>query len=304
MTSILRQRMLDAMVLSGKADRTQEAYVGAVFGLARHYHCSPDTLSAEDVQHYLLHLLRERHLSRSSVNQYGCAFRFLYGRVLGLDGESFQIPLAPAQQRLPEILSRAQIAALLEHAPHLKARTLLSCAYALGLRVSELCALRPEHIDSAADRMCVRVVQGKGARDRYVPLSAELLALLRSYWHSERPRSWLFPAARDASRAVDIKSAQRWYYLARDGAGITKRGGIHTLRHCYATHLLEAGFDLHSLSQWLGHGYLSTTTRYLHLARPDLPEGARRAPLALLAALPKHDKTHDKPHDKAHDKPH
>ena len=182
MTSLLRQRLLDAMVLSGKADRTQEAYIGAVFGLARHYHRSPDTLSADEVQRYLLHLVRERHLSRSSVNQYSCAFRFLYGRVLGLDGLAFQIPLAPAPQRLPEILSREQIAALLEHAPHLKARTLLSCAYALGLRqghergpfpLSELCALRPEHIDSAADRMCVRVVQGKGARDRYVPLSAD-----------------------------------------------------------------------------------------------------------------------------------
>ena len=141
MTSILRQRMLDAMVLSGKAARTQEAYIGAVFGLARHYHRSPDALSADDVQHYLLYLLRERHLSRSSVNQYGCAFRFLYGRVLGLDGQTFQIPLAPAPQRLPEILSRWEIAALLEHAPHTKARTLLCCAYALGLRVSELRAM-------------------------------------------------------------------------------------------------------------------------------------------------------------------
>ena len=216
----LRQRMLDALVLRGMATRTQEAYIDAVARLARHYRCSPDTLSADEVQHYLLHLLRERHLSRSSVNQYGCACRFLYGTVLGLDGNAFQIPLAPAPQRLPEILSRAEIAALLEHAPHTEARTLLCCAYALGLRVSELCALRPEHIDSAADRMCVRVVQGKGARDRYVPLSEELLALLRDYWRVARPQAWLFPAARDASRAIDCKSAQRWYDLARDGAGI------------------------------------------------------------------------------------
>ena len=164
MTSILRQRMLDAMVLSGKADRTREAYIGAVFGLARHYRRSPAVLTVDEVQGYLLHLIGERHLARSSVNQYSCAFRFLYGRVLGLEGKSFQIPLAPAQQRLPEILSRAQIAALLEHAPHRKARTLLSCAYALGLRVSELCALRPEHIDSATDRMCVRVRSRARAR--------------------------------------------------------------------------------------------------------------------------------------------
>ena len=282
----LRQRMLDALVLRGMAARTQESYIGAVAGLARHYRRSPAELSADEVQQYLLHLVRERHLARSSVNQYGCAFRFLYGSVLGLDGEEFQIPLAAAPQRLPEILARAEIAQLLACAPHAKARMLLTSAYALGLRVSELCALRVEHIDSAADRMCVRVVQGKGARDRYVPLADDLLGLLRDYWHAARPRQWLFPAARDASRALDIKSAQRWYHLARDAAAITKQGGIHTLRHCYATHLLEAGVDLHCLSQWLGHRWLSTTARYLHLARPELPEGARRTPLSLLGALP------------------
>ena len=282
----LRQRMLDALVLHGMALRTQETYIDAVSGLARHYRRSPDRLDAEQVQSYLLYLLRERHLSRSSVNVYGCAFRFLYGRVLGLDGEAFQIPLAAAPQRLPEILSRAEIAQLLACAAHPKARMLLACAYALGLRVSELCALRPEHIDSAADRMCVRVVQGKGGRDRYVPLADDLLERLRDYWHATRPREWLFPAAREASRRLDIKSAQRWYHLARDAAGITKQGGIHSLRHCYATHLLEAGVDLHCLSQWLGHRWLSTTARYLHLARPDLPDGARRTPLSLLGALP------------------
>lgn len=284
----LRQRMLDALVLRGMAQRTQQSYIQAVAGLAHYYRRSPEQLNADEVQRYLLHLLRERHLARSSVNQYGCAFRFLYGQVLGLDGEAFQIPLAAAPQRLPEILSRAEIAALLACAPHLKARALLSCAYALGLRVSELCALRPERIDSAADRMCVHVVQGKGARDRYVPLSGEMLQVLRSYWRAERPVQWLFAAQRDASRALDTKSAQRWYYQARDAAGITKQGGIHTLRHCYATHLLEAGVDLHCLSQWLGHGYLSTTARYLHLARPEVPDGARRTPLALLGALPQH----------------
>jgi len=282
----LRQRMLDALVLHGMALRTQETYIDAVSGLARHYRRSPDRLDADQVQSYLLHLLRERRLSRSSVNVYGCAFRFLYGRVLGLDGQAFQIPLAAAPQRLPEILSRAEIAQLLACAPHAKAHMLLTCAYALGLRVSELCALRVAHIDSAADRMCVRVVQGKGARDRYVPLADDLLEQLRDYWHAARPREWLFSAARDASRPLDPKSAQRWYYLARDAAGITKVGGIHTLRHCYATHLLEAGVDLHCLSQWLGHGWMSTTARYLHLARPDLPDGARRTPLSLLGGLP------------------
>ncbi len=282
----LRQRMHDALVLHGKAARTQDAYIEAVARLARYYRRSPDRLNNEQVQQYLLHLLQTRCLSRSTVNQAGCAFRFFYGTVLGHAGEAFQIPLARAPQKLPEILAREEIAQLLACAPHFKARTLLACGYALGLRVSELCALRPEHIDSAADRMCVRVVQGKGAKDRYVPLAPDLLDTLRLYWRSVHPRRWLFAAATDASRPLAIEQAQRWYHRARDAAGVTKAGGIHTLRHCYATHLLEAGVDLHSIAQWLGHGHVSTTARYLHLVRPDAPDGARRSPLALLASLP------------------
>jgi len=284
--TLLRQRMLDALVLRGMATRTQEAYIDAVARLARHYRRSPDTLTADEVQHYLLYLLRERHLSRSSVNQYGCACRFLYGTVLGLDGDAFQIPLAPAPQRLPEILSREELARLFAMAAHLKSRTFLMLAYGTGLRLSELCRLRAEHIDSHADRMCIRVEQGKGGKDRYVPLSEDVLQLLRTWWRSAHPRPWLFGGLRDPSRPIDTGSAQRWYYLARDAAGITKRGGIHSLRHAYATHLLEAGYDLYSLQQWLGHNHVSTTTRYLHLTRPDVPDGARSAPLALLSALP------------------
>lgn len=282
----LRQRMLDALELRGHAARTREAYIHAVARLARHYRRSPDTLSAEEVQRYLLHLLRERQLARASVNQYGCAHRFLYGAVLGLDGEAFQIPLAPAPQRLPEILSREEIARLFAAARHPKSRSFLMLAYATGLRLSELCSLRVADIDSAADRMCIRVQQGKGAKDRYVPLAGDALALLRQWWCLSRPASWLFSAAHDASRPLDKKSPQRWYRMARAEAGITKQGGIHGLRHAWATHLLEAGVDLYSLQQWLGHGHISTTTRYLHLARPQVPDGARREPLNLLAALP------------------
>ena len=282
----LRQRMLDALVLRGMALRTQEAYIEAVARLARHYRRSPEALTANEVQRYLLHLLRERRLSRSSVNQYGCAYRFFYGAVLGWDGNAFQIPLAAAPQRLPEILSREELARLFAVAVHLKSRTFLMLAYGTGLRLSELCHLRVEHIDSHADRMCIRVEQGKGAKDRYVPLADDVLQLLRAWWRSAHPRPWLFGAARDPAHSMDVKTAQRWYRAACAHAGITKRGGIHTLRHCYATHLLEAGVDLHCLQQWLGHSHVSTTTRYLHLARPDVPDGARREPLALLGALP------------------
>lgn len=282
----LRQRMLDALELRGMAARTRESYIDAVARLARHYACSPDTLQAEQVRQYLLHLLRERKLARSSVNQYGCAYRFFYGTVLGLDGDAFQIPLAPAPQRLPEILSREEIARLFAAACHDKARCFLMLAYGSGLRLSELCSLRVADIDSAADRMCIRVVQGKGAKDRYVPLAADVLALLRRWWRMARPTQWLFTAAHDAGRRLDAKTPQRWYRGAGARAGITKQGGIHGLRHAYATHLLEAGVDLYSLQQWLGHGHISTTTRYLHLVRPDVPDGARREPLNLLGALP------------------
>lgn len=282
----LRQRMLDALELRGMAARTCESYIDAVARLARHYRRSPDTLEAEQVRQYLLHLLRERKLARSSVNQYGCAYRFFYGTVLGLEGDAFQIPLAPAPQKLPEILSREEIARLFACARHVKARTFLMCAYGSGLRLSELCALRAADIDSAADRMCIRVVQGKGAKDRYVPLSAGVLQLLRGWYALARPRTWLFAAGTNPEAELHPQAAQRWYRAAHAAAGIGKAGGIHTLRHCYATHLLEAGVDLYSLQQWLGHGHVSTTTRYLHLARPDAPDGVRREPLNLLGALP------------------
>src|SRR5262245_4612024 len=282
----LRQRMLDALELRGMAGRTQKAYIDAVARLARHYRRSPDSLTAEQVQAYLLHLLRERRLSRSSVNQYSCAYRFFYGAVLGLDGEAFQIPLGAAPQRLPQILSREELARLFAEARHAKSRTFLKVAYGTGLRVSELCHLRVADIDSHADRMCIRVEQGKGAKDRYVPLAADVLQLLRAWWRSAQPRIWLFGGAVDPARPLNVEIAQRWYRAACAHAGITKCGGIHTLRHCYATHLLEAGVDLHSLSQWLGHNHVGTTTRYLHLARPDAPEGVRREPLVLLGALP------------------
>jgi integrase/recombinase XerD len=289
----LRQRMLDALQVRGMAVRTQQAYIDAVARLARHYRRAPDALSADEVQSYLLHLRRERHLSCSSLNQYGCAFRFFYASVLGRDGAAFQIPLTRAPQRLPEILSRDELSRLFAVCAHLKARAFLQLAYGTGLRLSELCHLRPEHIDSAADRMCIRVEQGKGAKDRYVPLAGDVLELLRDLWRlGGQPRAWLFATSRDPSLPLYVQTAQRWYRAACAHAGITKRGGIHTLRHCYATHLLEAGVDLHSLSQWLGHNHVSTTTRYLHLARPDAPDGARRNPLALLGALPKPARTH------------
>lgn len=279
----LRQQMIDAMVLRGLAERTQSAYVSVLVQLSRHYGCSPDRLDAAQVQAWLLHRIREQHLAYATVNQAVCALKFFFGTVLGREADALTIPYARTPQRQPQILSREELARLFAAANGVRARTLLMTTYAAGLRVSEVCALRVADIDSAVDRMCIRIVGAKGGKDRYTLLTGHLLAALRLYWQACRPQSWLFPAARDKQRPLDVKSAQRMFYQARTRAGIGKTGGIHVLRHCFATHLLEAGVDLATLSSLLGHGHLSTTQRYVHLARPGAkPEDS---PLDLLRQL-------------------
>ncbi|MBP7048166.1 MAG: site-specific integrase [Thauera sp.] len=281
--SRLRQQMIDAMVLRGLARRTQQAYLSVVAQLAAHFHCSPDRLDGAQVKAWLLQRITERHLAYTTVNQAVCALKFFFDIVLGRTAEAIAIPYARTPQRQPEILSREELARLFEAAANLRTRTLLMMAYAAGLRVSEVCALRVADIDSAPDRMCIRVVAGKGGKDRYTLLSPSLLEALRVYWRICKPRHWLFPRTTDAARPFDVSSAQRAYYRARDRAGITKTGGIHTLRHAFATHVLEAGVDLATLAKLLGHGHLSTTQRYLHLARPgSIPHDS---PLDLLRRL-------------------
>jgi site-specific recombinase XerD len=280
----LRQRMLDAMVQRGFAVRTQESYVEAIARMAKHYHRDPAHLDAEEVQAYLLHLLKDRRLSYSTVNQAACANRFLYEIVLGHARSEFQIPVAKAPQKQPQILARAELAALFAACPHPLPRTLLQTIYAAGLRVSEACALRVADVDSQPDRMSVRVEHGKGAHDRYTLLAPTLLALLRAYARSCRPRTWLFPN-RTRTGGIGVCTAQRAYHAACQRAGITKPGGIHLLRHCFATHLLEGGVDLFTIQKLLGHGHLSTTSRYLHLISPQFTAPKNVDSLDLLAAL-------------------
>jgi integrase/recombinase XerD len=292
----LRQRMLDAMVLRGFAARTVEAYIHAVVGLTRHHRCSPDLLTAQQVQAYMLHLHRERKLSFSTVNQAASAFKFFYGTVLGLDARPFDIPYARVPQRVPELLSRQEVALLLAYAPHATASAFLRLAYATGLRLNELCHLRWRDVHAAPDRMCIHVRCGKGGKGRLVPLTPDTLAVLQQ-WHALQPLrpqaapgedapDWVFTTRSDRSKPLFDQSPQRWYRAAASAGGLTKHGGLHTLRHCYATHLLESGVDVYSLQQWLGHSQVNTTDRYLHLVRPDAAVGARGASLALLQALP------------------
>lgn len=275
----LRQQMTEAMVLRGFAARTQEAYLAAVVALAKHYHRCPDTLSSEELQAYLLFLITEKKLAYASVNQAACAFRFLFERVLKRANARFDIPMAKVPKRLPQILAREEVARLIGAARTLRGRTLLMTTYAAGLRVSEVCALQVTDIESAPDRMCLKVRQGKGGQDRYTLLSPRLLESLRRYWCDRRPRQWLFPNP-SGTAPIDPTTAQRTYAAARDAAGIAPEGGIHTLRHAFATHLLESGVDLPTIQRLLGHGHISTTMRYLHLARSHLT--GTTSPLELL----------------------
>ena len=279
----LRQRMDDAMVLRGFAPRTRETYLACVAALAKHYRCSPDRLDAEQIQAYLLHLIQEKKLAYASVNQAACACRFLFGQVLQQRKIWFEIPMAKVPKRLPVVLSREDIGRLFAACGTLRARTVLMTTYAAGLRVSEVCALHVSDIESAPDRMCLKVRQGKGGQDRYTLLSPRLLETLRLYWQTSRPRPWLFPN-KAGDGPMNDQTAQRMYRAACEAAGLANAAGIHTLRHSFATHLLEAGVDLHTIQRLLGHGHISTTLRYLHLARNRLT--GTTSPLELLDSVP------------------
>lgn len=277
--SELRQRMNDAMVLRGFAERTKESYLACVTALAKHYRRSPDSLDAAAIQAYLLHLISERKLAYASVNQSVCAIRFLFAAVLGQKELAVEIPMAKTPKRLPQMLTRDEVSRLLAHCRDLRSRTVLTTTYAAGLRLTEVCALQLSDIESAPERMCLKVRQGKGAKDRYTLLSPRLLAALRLYWRTARPRQWLFPN-RSGDGPLCKETAQRMYHAARRGANIAHGGGIHTLRHAFATHLLEAGVDIHTIQCLLGHGHVSTTMRYFHLARSRLT--GTTSPLELL----------------------
>jgi len=265
--SELRTRMIRDMALRGFSPRTHESYIAAVVRLAKYYKRAPDQLSNEEVQAYLAYLIQERKLSWSTCSQAAHAFRFLYHVTLGHPPTAFHVPAPKQPQKLPELLSREDVWRLLNACTHLRHRLLLATTYAAGLRVSEVIALKVSDLD--ADRMTLRVAQGKGAKDRYIPLAKRLLQDWRSYWRSEPPRVWLFPN-RQGTRPIDVTVAQKIYTMAKLRAGIHKQGGIHALRHAYATHLLEAGGDLQAVQHQLGHRHLSTTMRYFHLTQGRL----------------------------------
>jgi integrase/recombinase XerD len=278
--SALRKQLEADLAIRGMSERTREAYVGAVAALAKHYGRPPDRIGRDEIQRYLLYLLSERKLAASSCNVAASAFQFFYRVTLKRSAAEFALPRPKQPQRLPQILSREEVTRLIEAAANPKHRVLLMSAYGAGLRVSELCHLKLGDIDS--HRMTIRVEQGKGAKDRYTLLSARLLAELRAYWLGYRPKHWLFVGERRAGeeRPIAVVTAQRVFRSAKDRAGIVKDGGIHALRHAFATHLLEAGVDVHTIQRLMGHGHIGSTLRYFHLADAHL--AATPSPLELL----------------------
>lgn len=264
----LRQQMITAMQVRGFSPRTHQAYLWAIQGLAAHFQQSPEQLSLEQIKTYLEYLACERHLSASSCRLVLHAIRFLFVQVLKRSDVDEPIPVPKLPQRIPELLTRDEVNRILAACLNHKHLMMLEVCYGCGLRVSELCHLKVSNIDG--QRHLLRVVQGKGAKDRPVILSDTLLHHLRAYWRDYRPSDWLFPSNLLPDAALHPSSIQKVYSRAKATAGVKRQGGIHGLRHAYATHLLEGGLPIHQLQHLLGHSDIRTTLRYVHWLPGDV----------------------------------
>ena len=273
----LRAKMMRDMQLRRFAVGTQNAYVSAVAGLANFYHKSPDLLDQEQVYDYLHYLMIERKLAWGTCNIVASALCFFYNITLDNRRMRLVVPSRKTPKKLPEILSAEELKRLFDGCATPRDRVLLMTGYAAGLRVSEAVRLRVRDIDS--DRMMIRVEEGKGRKDRYTLLSAQLLSELRSHWKLYRPSSWLFFGTNPQMHLV-TRSAQRIYKYAKTQAGIKKEGSYHSLRHSFASHLLEAGYDLRTIQLLMGHRSISSTMRYLHVSERQIT--AVKSPLDLL----------------------
>ncbi|MBU2135694.1 MAG: site-specific integrase [Alphaproteobacteria bacterium] len=275
-TTPLRQRMIEDMTIRQFGSKTQHDYVRVVADFARFLGRSPDQAEPEDLRRYQLRLAADG-ASPAKMNAAVSALRFFFKVTLGRQGFGERLATVRKEDRLPEVLSPEEVALLLHCAPSLKHKAALSVAYGCGLRVSEIVHLKVADIDSA--RMLVRVEQGKGRKDRYVMLSPELLELLRAWWRMARPQGWLFPG-RDPGQPITPRQLNRALKAAAASAGLDKPVSMHTLRHCFATHLLERKTDVRVIQALLGHKKLDTTARYTRVAIKTL--GAVQSPLTHL----------------------
>jgi len=259
----LRQRMTEDMEIRNLAYNTQLSYLQQVSSLAKYYQRSPETLGPEEIRAYQVHATTERKLAPGSLCIIASALRFLYKVTLKREWVDAEIPLPKKPFQLPVILSREEVAHFLESIASSKHRTILITAYAAGLRISEVTHLKITDIDS--QRMMIRIAQGKGQKDRYVMLSLQLLEILRAYWKATRPKDWLFPGD-IPGRPITTGAVEDACQKARRVSGIKKPITPHSLRHAFATHLLESGTDVRKIQLLMGHRSLASTARYLKVA--------------------------------------
>ncbi len=266
----LRKRMIECLQLRGLSERTQEAYTRAVRQLAEHYHKSPDLLSEEELRQYFLFIKNVKHYSRNTMTIALCGIKFFYEQTLNRPWAIFGIVRPAPEKKLPVILSLAEVRKILSQVRLARYRVCLSTIYSCGLRLQEGTNLRLADIDSG--RMMIHVRHGKGAKDRYVPLPERTLALLRQYWAMHRNPRLLFPSPghgevplATATEPIHKSSVQDAFRAALKASGNNKAASVHTLRHSWATHLLEAGVNLRLIQEWLGHSSPATTSVYTHL---------------------------------------
>ena len=260
--SPLRRRMIEDMTIRNLSPETQQSYLRAVARFSEHFGRSPDRLGVEDVRAYQVHLTSQG-VAWASLNQTVCALRFFFGVTLGRSEMPELIAYARVPRRLPVVLSCEEVVRFLEAVPGLKARVALTTAYAAGLRLSEVVALKVGDLDSK--RMVIRIERGKGGCERQAMLSVQLLNILRAYWRIVRPDAWLFPG-RNPARPISRKMLGMACQMAGEAANLSKHVTAHTLRHSFATHLLESGTDIRIIQVLLGHNHLSTTALYTQVA--------------------------------------
>ena len=262
----LRQRMIEDMQLRGLAERTQQSYLAAVQGLAEYHHQSPAKLTEEQLRQYLLYLKNEKQVSASTCNQVLSALKFLYQQTLKQKWPVLNFTKPEREKKLPVVLSRSEVGRVLSLVRQPHYRVCLSTLYSCGLRLSEGLGLQVADIDSS--RMLLHIKGGKGNKDRYVPLPQRTLEQLREYWAQHRHRALLFPSrqgCRAGQQPMDASGLRRALKAAVREAGLSKRVTIHSLRHSYATHLVEAGVSLQLVQRYLGHSSLAATYVYIHL---------------------------------------
>ena len=261
--TVLRQKMIEDMQLRGFAARTQEAYLSAVRQLARYYHKSPDQINEEELRQYFLFLKNEKHASRATCTIALCGIKFFFERTLGREWKTFEFLRPPKEKKLPVVLSVEEVSCILKHVRLYHYRICLTTIYACGLRLLEGAHLQVGDIDG--QRKMLHLHQAKGNKDRYVPIPDACLTMLRHYWRFHRNPVWLFPAQGENSQPMHESGLQKAFRAAVQEAGIHKKATVHTLRHSYATHLLEAGVNLRIIQSYLGHTSPKTTAIYTHL---------------------------------------